>query len=192
MEEHFDAVPARERQRRKPSRARVEGTLMRRIADPTVPVSRRAGITIGVGLGGFVDGILLHQIAHWHNMGSSVRPPITMDALEQNMVWDGYFHAATWLITLAGVLMLRSDARRGLGIPGARAFSGQLIMGWGIFNLIEGIIDHQILRLHHVRDLPAYVPTYDWIFLLVGGVGFIALGWLLAQSAPREVPARAL
>jgi uncharacterized membrane protein len=165
---------------------------MRRIADPTVRVSRRAGITIGIGLGGFVDGILLHQIAHWHNMGSSVLPPTTMDALERNMVWDGYFHGLTWLITLAGVYMLQSDARRGLGIAGTRAFSGQLIMGWGIFNLIEGIIDHQLLHLHHVRDLPAYVPVYDWIFLVVGGVGFIALGWLLAQGTPREVPARAL
>ncbi|MDB4910747.1 MAG: hypothetical protein JWO39_1570 [Gemmatimonadetes bacterium] len=165
---------------------------MRRIADPTVRVSRRAGITIGLGLGGFVDGILLHQIAHWHNMGSSVLPPTTMDALERNMVWDGYFHAVTWLLTLIGVYMLHSDARRGLGIPSARAFTGQLITGWGIFNLIEGIIDHHILNLHHVRDLPIHVPVLDWLFLLVGGLGFIVLGWLLARPSPPHAPAPAL
>ncbi|MGI8765054.1 MAG: DUF2243 domain-containing protein [Gemmatimonadaceae bacterium] len=39
--------------------------------------SKRAGITIGVGMGGFVDGILLHMILEWHNMGSSVVPPTT-------------------------------------------------------------------------------------------------------------------
>ena len=50
------------------------------------------------------------------------------------------------------------------------------MLGWGLFNLIEGLIDHQILNLHHVRDLPVHVPAYDWIFLLVGGVGFIVLG----------------
>jgi uncharacterized membrane protein len=165
---------------------------MRLVADRTVPVSRRAGITIGAGLGGFADGILLHQIAHWHNMGSSVLPPATMDALERNMVWDGYFHAGTWLLTLLGVYMLHADARRGLGIPGPREFSGQLILGWGLFNLIEGLIDHHILNLHHVRDLPIHVPVLDWLFLLVGGLGFMALGWLLARSAPRHTPAPAL
>jgi uncharacterized membrane protein len=164
---------------------------MRRIADPTVPVSR-AGITIGIGLGGFADGILLHQIAHWHNMGSWVVPPSTMAALERNMVWDGYFHAVTWLFTLVGVYMLQADASRGVGIPGPRAFTGQLMIGWGLFNLIEGIIDHHLLHLHHVRDLPVWIPAYDWIFLLVGGLGFIALGWLLSRSELRHTPAPAL
>jgi uncharacterized membrane protein len=164
---------------------------MRRIADPTVPVSR-AGITIGLGLGGFADGILLHQIAHWHNMGSWVVPPSTMAALERNMVWDGYFHAVTWLFTLVGVYMLQSDASRALGIPGLRAFTGQLMIGWGLFNLIEGIIDHHLLHLHHVRDLPVWIPAYDWIFLLVGGLGFIAVGWLLSRSELRHTPAPAL
>jgi uncharacterized membrane protein len=27
------------------------------------------GILLGVGLGGFVDGILLHQVLQWHHMG---------------------------------------------------------------------------------------------------------------------------
>lgn len=26
-----------------------------------------AGILLGTGLGGFIDGILLHQILQWHN-----------------------------------------------------------------------------------------------------------------------------
>ncbi|HSU93316.1 MAG TPA: DUF2243 domain-containing protein [Gemmatimonadaceae bacterium] len=166
--------------------------MMRRIADPTVRVSRSAGIVIGVGLGGFVDGILFHQIMHWHNMGSSVLPPGTMRALEQNMRWDGLFDAVAWLITLAGIFMLQTDASRGLAIPAARAFSGQLIMGWGIFNLVEGIVDHEILNLHHVRDLPVHIPILDWLFLLIAGLGFIALGALLMRPTPRHAPAPAL
>jgi uncharacterized membrane protein len=146
------------------------------------PVNRRAGITIGIGLGGFVDGIALHQIVHWHNMGSARVPPTTMDALERNMVWDGLFHVLTWLITLAGVYLLLTDARRGGPLPSVRAFTGQLIIGWGVFNLVEGIIDHHILSLHHVRDLPVHVPTYDWLFLLVGGIGFILVGWVMARD----------
>ena len=37
----------------------------------TIPSIRLPGIVIGVGLGGFVDGILLHQILQWHHMLSS-------------------------------------------------------------------------------------------------------------------------
>jgi uncharacterized membrane protein len=144
--------------------------------------SRRAGIILGLGLGGFADGILLHQIVHWHNMGSAVLPPVTMDALAANMRWDGFFHAATWLLTVIGVYWLLADARKGVPLPTARAFTGLLILGWGLFNLVEGIIDHQILGLHHVRDLPVHVPVYDWLFLLIGGLGFILVGWALSRS----------
>ena len=91
---------------------------------------RAAGITLGVGLGGFVDGIALHQIVHWHNMGSAVLPPTTMDAMRQNMRWDGLFHAGTWLITLAGVWLLWRDGRRG-AVPSGRALTGQMLLGWG-------------------------------------------------------------
>ena len=139
------------------------------------------GILLGLGLGGFVDGIVLHQILQWHNMGSAVQPPTTMPAMKQNMLWDGLFHAATWLLTLAGVYLLLREGRRGALLPSAGAFTGQLVLGWGIFNLVEGLIDHHLLSIHHVRDMPAHVPLYDWLFLAVGGVGFIALGWLLSR-----------
>ena len=123
---------------------------MRRIADPTVRMSRRAGIVMGLGLGGLADGILFHQIMHGHNMGSSVLPPTSMQALGQNMVWDGLFH------------------------------------------LIEGIVDHEILNLHHVRDLPIHIPILDWLFLIIGGLGFIALGAMLVRPTPQHAPAPAL
>lgn len=56
---------------------------------------------------------------------------------------------------------------------------GQLIFGWGAFNLVEGIIDHHLLNLRHIRDLPVHVPVYDWIFLGLGGIGLVTLGWLM-------------
>jgi uncharacterized membrane protein len=146
--------------------------------------ARRAGILLGMGLGGFVDGIALHQIMHWHNMGSSVHPPTTLEALQLNMRWDGLFHAAVWLFTLVGVYLLLGAARRGLPLPDGRAFTGLLILGWGLFNLVEGVVDHHLLDLHHVRDLPVHLPLYDWLFLAVGGVGFIVLGWAMARHRP--------
>lgn len=139
--------------------------------------TRRAGIMLGLGLGGFADGIALHQIAQWHNMGSARVPPETMEAMRLNMRWDGFFHAATWIITVVGVYWLLADARTHRPLPSAPGFTGQLVLGWGLFNLVEGIIDHHILNLHHVRDVPMHVPLYDWLFPLIGGVGFMAAGW---------------
>jgi uncharacterized membrane protein len=143
------------------------------------------GVVLGLGLGGFVDGIVLHQILQWHNMGSAVLPPTTMDAMAQNMRWDGLFHAATLLLTLIGVVLLWREGQRGTAPRTLRVLGGQLLLGWGAFNLVEGIVDHQVLGLHHVRDLPVYVPAYDWIFLAIGGVAFIAVGWWLARTRER-------
>lgn len=154
-------------------------------APPPSPATKRAGVTIGIGMGGFVDGILLHQILEWHNMGSSVLPPTTMYGMRQNMIWDGEFHAAVWVITLIGIYWLLLDARRGAALPSIGAFTGQLLLGWGIFNIVEGVIDHHILNIHHVRDLPFHVPIYDWLFLAIGGIGFLLLGLAMSREGQR-------
>jgi uncharacterized membrane protein len=140
----------------------------------------KAGILMGIGLGGFVDGIVLHQILQWHNMLSHQIPPITMESMKINMTADGLFHALMWFFTMAGIFMLWSGSRRGIAMPAAVAFIGQLILGWGIFNLVEGLVNHQILGLHHVREVPEFL-VYDLAFLLIGGAGLIVLGLFLIR-----------
>lgn len=152
-----------------------------------LPVPSKSGVLIGLGLGGFVDGIVLHQIMQWHNMGSAVLPPMTMEAMRKNMVWDGQFHAATWLFTFIGVLWLWRDGYRQQPMPPLTAFLGQMLLGWGLFNLVEGVIDHHLLEIHHVKDIPSHVPMHDWVFLAVGGVLFILLGWGMARSGREAV-----
>jgi uncharacterized membrane protein len=143
-----------------------------------------AGLVLGLGLGGFVDGIALHQILQWHNMGSAVLPPVTMEAMAQNMRWDGLFHAATLVLTVIGVRMLWYEGRSGRAPARVSALLGEMILGWGIFNLVEGIIDHHLLEFHHVRDMPVHMPMYDWIFLGVGGVLLILTGSIFARPHP--------
>ena len=145
-----------------------------------------AGVLLGIGFGGFVDGIALHQILQWHNMLSNWMPPTTMEAMQRNMVWDGLFHAFVWLVTLIGVFLLWSAAYRQETMPSLRAFLGQLLFGWGLFNLVEGMIDHQILGVHYVRQVPNYT-VYNLTFLAVGGVVFILVGWMLMQARRRDV-----
>ena len=143
---------------------------------------RLAGIVLGLGLGGFVDGIILHQILQWHNMGSAIVPPTTMEQMAQNMRWDGLFHVATLVLTLLGIALLWREGRDGTAPSTLRVLLGQMILGWGVFNLVEGIVDHHLLGVHHVRDLPAHVPAYDWLFLGLGGVLLIAVGWWLQRE----------
>jgi uncharacterized membrane protein len=151
--------------------------------------ARNAALLLGVGLGGFLDGITLHQIAQWHQMLSATLPPETMEAMKRNMAADGWFHLATWLVTALGVFLLWSAVRGAGRLPSTRSFCGYMLAGWGGFNLVEGIVDHHLLELHHVRDLPAHVPLYDWLFLLIGGVGLIVVGLALRDGLGRPAPA---
>jgi uncharacterized membrane protein len=143
-----------------------------------------AGVILGAGLGAFIDGIVLHQVAQWHNMGSAVLPPVTMAAMSRNMVWDGLFHLFAWALTLSGVLLLWHEGRA--RAPTIRMLAGQLLLGWGLFNLVEGVVDHHLLNIHHVRDLPFHMPLYDWLFLGIGGAGVTMLGIVLCRPLSRR------
>ncbi|MBV8486876.1 MAG: DUF2243 domain-containing protein, partial [Planctomycetaceae bacterium] len=71
-----------------------------------------AGTLLGVGLGGFVDGIVFHQILQVHNMLSGKYPATTLVNSEINMFWDGLFHAFCWIMTVLGVALLWRAGRR--------------------------------------------------------------------------------
>ncbi|MFL5814105.1 MAG: DUF2243 domain-containing protein [Bdellovibrionia bacterium] len=146
-----------------------------------------AGVTLGIGMGGFVDGILLHQILQVHNMLSNRRFPDTLVNVEINMFWDGLFHAFTWMATLAGIAMLWVSTARGDVPHSSRALVGSLVMGWGIFNVVEGVIDHEVLQIHHVIQRAPYPAQLYWDlgFLLFGGVSLIYLGWVQLRKAIR-------
>jgi uncharacterized membrane protein len=147
-----------------------------------------AGTLLGIGLGGFVDGIVLHQILQWHNMLSSVVPPTDLVAMKTNMIWDGLFHALTWLMTAAGLALLwRAGQRR--DVPWSTpTFVGSLSLGWGLFNVVEGLIDHQLIGLHHVHP-GSYQLAWDVGFLVFGAL-LAAGGWSLILSGASDVRPR--
>ena len=138
----------------------------RRIEAAEVRAAPRAtaltgGLLLGIGLGGFADGILLHQMAQWHNMGSAILPPTTMEAMSQNMLWDDLFRAVTWVVTVVGVIALWREGHAGTAPRSLRVLAGQIFLGWGLFNFVEGVIDHHLLGLHHVRDVRVHMPIDD-------------------------------
>lgn len=145
-----------------------------------------SGTVLGIGLGGFVDGILLHQIWQVHAMLSARVPLTSMANMQTNMRADGLFHAAVWAATLLGVVMLFNAAKRADTCFSDRVFYGSLLAGWGIFNVVEGLIDHHILEVHHVvqRLGPSW---WDWLFLGASAL-LIGIGVLIARSG-RRAPA---
>ncbi len=149
------------------------------------------GVLLGIGLGGFVDGILLHRILQWHHMltAHGDYPATTVAGLEVNTLWDGLFHATTWVATLAGIWLLWRTARRDDIAWSYQALAGLLALGWGLFNLVEGTIDHHILTIHHVRDDVADPLAWDLGFLGLGLL-LVAIGWWLYRRAATSSPDR--
>jgi uncharacterized membrane protein len=149
-----------------------------------------AGVVLGAGLGGFADGIALHQILQWHNMLSGWRPPDTLVDAKVNMTYAGIFHAGVWALTLIGLAMLwRAGSRPDVPWSG-KTFVGALVMGWGLFNLVEGVIDHQLLGVHHVYEYTADKLPWDLGFLAVGGVLMLVVGWLITRDGGKDTAPR--
>jgi uncharacterized membrane protein len=128
------------------------------------------GVLLGIGFGGFVDGIVLHQLLQWHHMLTSAdHPATTVAGLETNTVGDGLFHLFTWTAAIVGVLIVTSAMRAGYR-GSAREQLGLFAVGWGAFNLVEGIVNHHVLTIHHVRDDVGAPLGWDLGFLAFGAV----------------------
>ncbi len=153
---------------------------------PKFPIA--AGILFGLGLGGFFDGIVLHQILQWHHMLTSAGYPVdSVQNMKINTLWDGVFHASTYIFVVMGLVVLWRTAHRSHLWWSGKLLVGTGLMGFGIFNLVEGIIDHHILGIHHVNET---VPPSEWIYWDIGflawGAVMLILGWALYQMGKRE------
>jgi uncharacterized membrane protein len=143
-----------------------------------------AGTVLGIGMGGFVDGILFHQILQLHNMLSNV---VLRDSLvneQVNMVWDGFFHAFTWSAVAVAVPLLWRAVTQAGNLLSGKALFGAILLGWGLFNLVEGTIDHEILQIHHVYQNGNHL-LWDVVFL-AAGVSLIAVGWVVVRQGLGE------
>jgi uncharacterized membrane protein len=157
-------------------------------SDGHFPVS--AGILFGLGLGGFFDGIVLHQLLQWHHMLSSWYPIDSIENLELNTLWDGIFHSATYVFLVIGLFILWRTAHRRHLVWSNKLLVGTLLLGWGVFNVVEGLIDHQILGVHHVNERVPEPQRLPWdVGFLVWGAAMLIGGWLLVRSGRRETRA---
>ena len=128
------------------------------------------GAVLGFGLGGFFDGILLHQILQWHHLLSLV-PGV--DNLRAQVLWDGLFHALMYVIVAVGLWGLWRAYRSRAKIGGP-ALYGMLLMGSGSWHIVDGILSHWVLGIHRIKIDAAQPLFWDlaW-FAIFGLVPFV-------------------
>ena len=56
-----------------------------------------------------------------------------------------------------------------------------MLVGWGMFNVVEGLIDHQILGLHHVHPGAGQL-AWDIGFIVVSGLLVVIGGLILVRT----------
>ena len=130
------------------------------------------GLILGFGLGGFFDGILLHQILQWHHLLSLVP---NVDDLRLQVLWDGLFHALMYFIVATGLWGLWRAHRRGAEIGGV-ALYGALLIGSGAWHVIDGILSHWILGIHRIKIDADEPLLWDLAWFVVFGVVPLAVG----------------
>ena len=59
-----------------------------------------------------------------------------------------------------------------------------MLLGWGIFNFVEGLIDHHILNLHHVVEALG-VSIFDYAFH-ASGLLLSAIGWTMINRSKKD------
>jgi uncharacterized membrane protein len=149
----------------------------------------QAGVLLGIGLGGFFDGIVLHQLLQWHHMLSDHGdyPVTTVAGLEVNVFWDGLFHTLTYIVVVVGLAVLWRAGREPHSRWSSRLFGGMMLVGFGLFNVVEGLVNHQLLGIHHVNEK---VSRDQWIWwdaaFLVWGAAMIVGGLVLANRGKTE------
>jgi len=146
------------------------------------------GVLLGIGIAGFIDESLFHQLLQWHNFYWAT------DA-RGRILSDGLFHIGSTLVLLWGVWRLWRDRARGTPSH-ARALLGGILAGAGGFNTYDGVVQHVILHLHLVNEHVCTAPMdptnsilscradipFEVVWIVVGAA-VLVVGIVVARQA---------
>jgi uncharacterized membrane protein len=134
-----------------------------------------SGFLFGLGLIAFIDETVFHQLLHWHHFYDKSTTDI-------GLVSDGLFHAFSWFATI-GSLFMFADLRRRNALWLTRWWGG-VLLGAGIFQLYDGIIQHKLMRLHQIRYNVNILP-YDLTWNIIA-IAMIVAGTILIVRTRRR------
>lgn len=113
-----------------------------------------SGILFGLGLIAFIDETVFHQLFHWHHFYDKSTTDI-------GLVSDGLFHSFSFFATIVSSFMLAELKRTRTWMVGL--WWGGLLLGAGVFQLYDGIVQHKLMSLHQIRYNVNILP-YDIVW----------------------------
>jgi len=132
---------------------------------------------LGMGVIGMLDGILFHQLLQWHSTNMHTDR-------QHQIVSDGIFHlGVTIIIFWASIVLWNSHPAETRDRN--KLFVSGLLSGAGLFNFVEGIVNHHILSLHHVKPGPNQL-YYDIAYDL-SGIMMIWIGYGVLHSISGKI-----
>ena len=145
-----------------------------------------AAAILGVGLSGFFDGILLHQVLQWHHLLSLV-PGATFRNMETQILADGLFHVLMYVVVATGLWLLWRTRPVLASDDGSwRTVGGGALLGFGIWNVVDVAFFHWVLGIHRIRINVPDPMAYDLGWLALFGLAPLALGWLLLRRTGHD------
>jgi len=135
-------------------------------------------LLIGFALGGFFDGILLHQILQWHHLLSGLADSVASN-LPFQVLADGLFHLLMYVIAVLGGMVL-------LGYRSSEENSGSVLrpvlLGFGAWHVLDAFISHWVLGIHRIKMESEMPIVWDLLWLVVFGIAPIVIGLMLPKD----------
>lgn len=138
------------------------------------------GITAGFGLGAVIDVVVFHLIFQQHHLLSGYIDPESSGGLSANVFYDGLFLLGMLAVTFVGLGMLWRLANRASDRLSNTVLAGSLLIGTGLFNVVDGVISHYVLGIHDVvHETAIWNPHWVVVSLVLTGAG---IGILVARK----------
>ncbi|PFG45069.1 putative membrane protein [Georgenia soli] len=132
-----------------------------------------SGLLFGAGIAAsMIDLFIFHLALHWHHFYDRSTTEVALTA-------DGFFHAFGWFITIWGLFLL-ADVRRRTEVAWRR-WAAAVVTGVGLLQLLDGVVDHKVLRIHQIRYDVDLLP-YD-VAWIGSAVLLVLVGLLLLRRA---------
>lgn len=138
-----------------------------------------SGCLLGIALGGFFDGILLHQILQWHHLLSNVN---AVQDMRMQIMADGLFHALMYVIAAIALVQLWR-ARSATSQAGAgKMLWGYALVGFGVWHIADSVLSHWLLGIHRIKDDSPNPLLWDLLWFVVFGVLPLLMGWRVLRQ----------
>lgn len=145
---------------------------------PSSSSLRASGILLGFALGGFYDGILLHQVLQWHHLLSNVD---TVRDMRMQILFDGLFHALMYVVAAVALAKLWK-ARAAANAPGAgRQLCGYALLGFGLWHIVDSVVSHWITGIHRIKVDSPHPLAWDLFWFIAFGVVPMLIAWRLLR-----------